>query len=91
MSDKPQASLRREFTLEGLDAFLAVMRKHGVVRFKTALDGSPLEAEFEGPPVPGGIANLDPTTDTCSCGHPVSDHNDTSECLRGCPADKCSP
>lgn len=78
-------------TLEGLDAVLSVMRKHGVASFKTAVDGSPLEVEFtpaETPP--STLQPPDVPIPECECGHSVAEHNEEGACLRACPAEKCS-
>jgi hypothetical protein len=89
--------MTREYTLEGLDAFLAVMRKHGAIRFKTALDGSPLEVIFgesvtrdTTPLFPSAkdINNVDEAS-VCKCGHHDTEHAGDGVCLRGCPVEQC--
>lgn len=83
---------RRELTLEGLDAVLGLMRKHGVTQFKTAIDGSPLEVAFEPTgPKGGNLESLQPEASPCECGHPMAEHNENGECLRTGCLNKCSP
>jgi hypothetical protein len=91
------------WTPEGLDAFLTLMRKHGVRKFSTALDESPLEVEFERQAVaPMADSRPDfPKPDLkklldeegggiCACGHELLQHGEAG-CYAGCEAEACAP
>ncbi len=92
-------------TLQGLDAFLQILRRNEVRRFSGVLDADPVEVEF-------GIAALpmkQPVSEvetkgihaeewklsevgagTCVCSHDMLEHNETGACLRGCPLATCA-
>ena len=79
-------------TLDGLRAVLGIMREFNVTRFKTAVDGSPLEVDFA--PIEAPPSQLQPADTAlkpeCECSHLIADHNSEGACLHGCDANKCN-
>lgn len=77
-----------------LDALLVVLRKHGVASYEEMDEEGTLKLTLTEPPAPpsdaSALAGLNPASDTCGCGHPVAEHNETGQCLRGCADDKCT-
>lgn len=89
-------------TLQGLDVFLGVLRRHGVRSFSGKLDADLVEIEFHPasesvpdtrPDIPKPTARQllqDDGSGLCECGHEMTSHNETG-CLVGCDLLKCVP
>lgn len=71
---------------ERLDAYLHVLRKHGVTSAK--LGDITLELGHA-PTAPGGKPLPEVFEDGCRCGHPLYEHNGDAGCLHGCPLVAC--
>lgn len=91
-------------TLQGLHAFLHTLKANGVRRYEGKLDTDAVVVEFFPLPsvrVPGEPDEAPEDTlrklledssaaGACACGHDMTSHNASGECLQGCPVAECA-